>query len=216
MSDPAIDLSPEQARQNIREAQLPEQEARLYSAFVDHFPEALFFANTEEAMADYQEGQGVTLPSWFLQYRLTLAEAYAGADDLAIQFSSFTDAFHVGSPRRKKLDRLWYTLSLPGLPRGKKQRNIYLKGSSELQLFPIAVDIEDDRYQLGINLNETDTRIYEYHVEDIEAAFAAKEDIAISVMPVFASPGDMLSRIARIQHEGQVTSRKEDTPTHLE
>lgn len=209
MSDPIIHLTAEQARQSIEDAQLTAQESKLYSMFVDHFPDALFFANTEEALSDYQKEQRVQLPSWFLLHRLTLAEAYADAADLAIQFASFTDAFDVGSPRWKDLNDIWYTLNMLGLPRSKQQRNIYLKGSPELRLFPIAVDVEDSRYQLGINLDEADTRIYEYHVEDIEAAFAAKEDIAISVMPVFASPGDMLSRIARIQHDGQVTSRKE-------
>lgn len=82
----------------VRKAELDEQETADYSAFIDHFPKAIFFANTREALDDFQKDQRIKLPAWFLTYRETLAEAYAGADDLAVQFSSFTGRFHVGSP----------------------------------------------------------------------------------------------------------------------
>ncbi|THF68869.1 hypothetical protein E7T06_14470 [Deinococcus sp. Arct2-2] len=204
MADIVINMDAEVARQRIFTSELEEIEQSRYLNFVEHFPSANFYANTMDALQSYQEDQKIKLPAWFLTYRSTLAEAYAGADDLALQFASFTDQFHVGSPRRRQLSDMWYTLSLPGLPKGKKERNILLKGSPSIKLFPIAVDIVDDRYQLGINLNKDDTRIYEYHIEDVQASFSNGEDISVSLFPVFASPGDLLSRIQNIRHEGHI------------
>ena len=92
---------------------------------------------------------------------------------------------------KKTVGGSWYTLSLPGLPRRKKDRQMYLRTEEGLHLFPIAVNVDDTAYQLGINLLGEDTRIFEYHVEDIEAAFSAGKPVSVNVIPVYQSPGDL-------------------------
>lgn len=203
MAEVVINMNAKTARRRILDSELSEIEKTMYSAFVDNFPDANFYYNPLDILKIYQENQCIKLPEWFLNYRTTLAEAYAGADNLSLQFSSFTDKFHVGSPRRRTLSSIWYTLSMPGLPKGDKERNVFLHGSDSVRVFPIALDENDEQSQLGINLRADDTRIYEYHTEDLQASFANQEDISVNLFPVFASPGDMLSRIQTIRHDGQ-------------
>lgn len=207
MTEVVILLTAAEARERVLKAGWPAEEAAAHLAFVNAFPDAEFFANTEEILEEYQQEQRVRLPAWFLLARRTLAEAYAGAQDLALQFDGFTDHFNVGSALKKTVGNSWFTLSLPGLPKRKKDRQMYLRTEEGLHLFPIAVNVDDDAYQLGINLLGEDTHIYAYHVEDIEAAFNAGEPVAENVFPVFASPGDLLSHVVRIRHEGVVTER---------
>lgn len=207
MTEVVILLTAAEARERVLQAGWPAEEAAAHLAFVDAFPDAEFFANTEEILEEVQQEQRVRLPEWFLLARRTLAEAYAGAQDLALQFDGFTDRFSVGSALKKTVGSTWFTLSLPGLPKRKKDRQMYLRTEEGLHLFPIAVNVDDTAYQLGINLLGEDTRIFEYHVEDIEAAFSAEEPVSVNVVPVFASPGDLLSHVVRIRHEGVVTER---------
>lgn len=212
MTEVVILLTAAEARERVLQAGWPAEEAAAHLAFVNAFPDAEFFANTEEILVEYQQEQRVRLPAWFLLARRTLAEAYVGAQDLAVQFDGFTDHFSVGSALKKTVRGSWYTLSLPGLPRRKKDRQMYLRTEEGLHLFPIAVNVDDDASQLGINLLGEDTRIYAYHVEDIEAAFSAGEPVAVNVIPVFQSPGDLLSHVARIRHEGTITERVAHEP----
>ena len=52
----------------VRKAELDEQETADYSAFIDHFPKAIFFANTREALDDFQKDQRIKLLAWFLEW----------------------------------------------------------------------------------------------------------------------------------------------------
>ncbi|THF68870.1 hypothetical protein E7T06_14475 [Deinococcus sp. Arct2-2] len=132
--------------------------------------------------------QNIKLPEWFQLYRTTLAEAFNSETELLIQFDRFSTEFDVGTPSRFELSETWYELSFPGLPRKGLERQALLKGSPTLKIFPIGMKEGDPDLQLGINLSDSETTIYQFSLSSVFATFSAGEDTATVLFPVFTSP----------------------------
>lgn len=193
-----------QARARVRSSALSVEEQDNYLILVDRFPDATFFANSPSQLDGFAKQQKVKLPEWFRLYRTTLAEAYRSENELLIRFDRFSTRLDVGTPSRFDLSDTWYELSFPGLPRKGQERQALLKGSESLKLLPIGLKVGDHDIQLGINLDDRDTRIYEFSMTSVFSSYAKQEDISIVSFPVFASPGDLLSHIVQIKHDGIV------------
>ena len=110
------------------------------------------------------------------------------------------------SPLQEELDQLWFSLDYIGWPSNKRQQKVLKNAGKDISLFPIGSEINDDGYQLAINVAiDDDTKIYQYHMNSLMANDRNKEDIMASVFPVFSSPGEMLSKIRAIRHGDIVT-----------
>lgn len=181
---------------------LPAQEQEKYLVLIERFPEATFFANTAEQVTQLAQQQKIKLPKWFQLYRTTLAEAFKSETELLIQFDRFSTELDVGTPSRFELSETWYELSFPGLLRKGLERQALLKGSPTHKIFPIGMTEGGPDLQLGINLSDGDTTIYEFSLSSVFAAFSTGEDTATVLFPVFTSPGDLLSHIISVRHDG--------------
>lgn len=197
-------MNEEEAREGVERSTLSAGEKQLHLAFVAHFAGSRFFANTPEFVESFQEDEDVTLPPWVVEHLTTLSGAFPAEGSLYFAFSSFMDASL--SPLQEELDQLWFSLDYIGWPSNKRQQKVLRNAGKDISLFPIGSEINDDAYQLAINVAiDNDTKIYQYHMNSLMANDRNKEDIMASVFPVFSSPGEMLSKIRAIRHGDIVT-----------
>ncbi|MFB9990992.1 hypothetical protein ACFFLM_03220 [Deinococcus oregonensis] len=196
-----------EARAQIRASTLDPAEQQLLLTFVGRFPDEVFMRNTEQELKRYARSQSLTLPQWFSQWRLTMAECASEDNEVSVQFSGW------GNGKMEDFERArWYSLSSSELQRGSERRKMLRKGSQELRPQPLAEEQDDPDEVLLYNLgrprqkpgNPEDPVIYRAHLEDLEACVSSQEDIACMIFPAFSSVGELLSRVARVRRRTRV------------
>lgn len=196
-----------EARAQIRAAALDPAEQQHLLTFVDRFPDETFTCNTEQDLKGYARSQSITLPQWFSQWRLTMAECAPEANEVSVQFSDW------GNGEMEDFERArWYSLSCPGLRRGSERRKMMRKGSQEMRPQPLGEEQDDPDEVLLYNLGRPrrkpgdpeDPVIYRAHMENLEACVSSQEDIACMIFPAFSSVGELLSRVARVRRGSRV------------
>lgn len=207
MSDVYSVMTDSEALERIKAMAVGNAEMAFYKEFIENFPGARFYYNSESFIEEYQEEEDVVLPEWFQTHLQTLAGAFPAEGSLMYQFASFMDDSR--SPLADQVENLWFKIGLTGWPSGKRQREALQHSSAKLSLFPIGVVTEDEGYQLAINLKQRrDRAVYLFHLNDVMSMISEGEDIAAMTFKVFASPGDMLSRVKAIQHGAEKTLAK--------
>lgn len=200
-------MNDEEARTRVQESDLSEQEQRFHLMFIEHFAGSRFFANTPEFVESFQEDEDVTLPSWTIAHLTALSGAFPAEGTLHFAFDSFmADSL---SPLTEELDHLWFSLEYNGWPSNKRQKKVLKSAGENISLFPIGAELQDDGYQLAINVAvQDDTRIYQYHINSVMANDKNADPTMASVFPIFSSPGEMLSKVKAIRHGKNITESK--------
>ncbi|WP_022803183.1 SMI1/KNR4 family protein [Deinococcus ficus] len=207
LSDVLTVLTAEEARAAVGAAPISAPERRRHLQFIRHFPDAPFYANTDAYLTSFQEEEEVQLPAWMVTHLRTVAGAYPAEGSLHFRFTSFMPG--CTAPLAERLGELWFSVNLLGWPSNRREANALKHAAPNVSLFPIGSERTEDTWQLAINVKaRRDTGVYLYDLERVMGNVARGEDVMASVSPVFASLGDLLSRVAAIRHGQTVTEAR--------
>lgn len=204
LSDVLTVLTAEEARAAVNVAPMSTLERQRHLQFIRHFMDAPFYANTDAYLTSFQEDEEVQLPVWMVTHLRTLAGAYPAEGSLHFRFASFMPG--CTSPIAERLGGLWFSVNLLGWPSNRRETDALKNAAPNVSLFPIGSERTEDTFQLAINVKaRRDSGVYLYDLERVMANASRGEDVMASVYPVFASPGDLLARVAAIRHGTTVT-----------
>lgn len=204
ISDVLTVLSADEARAAVGTAPMSALERQRHLQFIRHFPDAPFYANTDAYLTSFQEEEEAQLPAWMVTHLRTLAGAYPAQGSLHFRFASFMPG--CTSPLAERLGGLWFSVNLLGWPSNRRETDALKNAAPNISLFPIGCEHTEDTCQLAINVKaRRDSGVYLYDLERVMANVSRGEDVMASVYPVFASPGDLLARVAAIRHGKTVT-----------
>jgi hypothetical protein len=193
----AVIITSEQANARVIESNLSQEDQKYFLDFIRRFHKLEFYYNTPEALEEISQNQNIILPSIIKNYRTILGGVMF--DCLPeFKFSKFENF----SPRNDYLSNTWYSINFSGFP-SNRDREILMSGSKG-GLYPFAnasSGFNTSNLFFGINLNNDDQKIYDFHLIDVFDSFSEDGDIWKSVYDVFESYPKMFSLISEIKYK---------------
>ena len=197
--DFAIEFDSATALKRVQDSDLSSTEKRHYTTFIQNFKDLEFFANTEFGLHEIELDHNIDFPSTLRNYRMLLANVLYGKS-AQFKFGKFTQQ----SPRSDKLNQLWYSIGLVGIPSEGRERDILTKSNPEYSFIPISTVTGHpgaDSYFLSVNQIENDEKIYEFNILDLYDDFNSGEPIDQSAYPIFDSYPEMLANISEVRYK---------------
>jgi hypothetical protein len=167
-------------------ADAPDTERADLARFIGHFPDAVFYKETEPVFAAVSALTECAYPAALAASRAILAGAVPD-ERPSFQLRSFTGS----SPRAERLASIWYAQNL-GIYSVSDRKKLL---RDQARVFPIAEWIETGRSFLVSALSETDPTVYELAEQDLLDAVLDGRPLAAEMSRVFRSHAELLANV---------------------